>query len=263
MSTSTDTRFLKYDPESLKREILTISSGTLASLFGVATYTAIENYTHAWIAWLSDNPSPLPESWMSAWTRYQHKDGVATPRAPKDEREYSSYAQYRVYESEPLEHATRMLSMDGLYALRLEAINGGHTRKMRLLDEIISKRAHCHVCNDRGTVRMPHHQNPVPCQARCEASKNLIQITRERRRHACPLCNQYIQMDGVYPCSCLDNLRQLEQEAIRPTLSPLQLFNLANRLSNAIRYEYTGLVYCLVSDIRGADYQRRRREDEY
>ncbi len=54
------------------RIVLSLSSGTLARLFGTADYESIDKQLGAWVMWLSHGEQWYP-TWQEAWTAYSER----------------------------------------------------------------------------------------------------------------------------------------------------------------------------------------------
>jgi hypothetical protein len=52
------------------QQICSLSSGTLATLTGLKTYTEVDALRMAWIAWISQSGQSFA-NWMDAWSHYQ------------------------------------------------------------------------------------------------------------------------------------------------------------------------------------------------
>lgn len=52
------------------KEVMSISSGTLARLFGTSDYAEIDQHLDRWVAWLAKGGKAYP-TWQHAWVAYR------------------------------------------------------------------------------------------------------------------------------------------------------------------------------------------------
>jgi hypothetical protein len=51
------------------RELVSLSSGTLAKLFDTADYAALDSHLAEWVAWVGRSGRPF-DSWVDCWHAY-------------------------------------------------------------------------------------------------------------------------------------------------------------------------------------------------
>jgi pyruvate/2-oxoglutarate dehydrogenase complex dihydrolipoamide acyltransferase (E2) component len=66
------------------REIVSLASGTLARLFGVAAYSGIDAATMKWCAWADAQSKDWP-TWVDCWVEYSRATTAAAEPAPEPE----------------------------------------------------------------------------------------------------------------------------------------------------------------------------------
>jgi hypothetical protein len=60
-------------PTEMIRDVLAISTGTEARLYGTTNYVEIESARAEWIGWIRghDDLEPRWDTWMDCWAEYQ------------------------------------------------------------------------------------------------------------------------------------------------------------------------------------------------
>ncbi len=60
-------------PIQMIRDVLSLSSGTEAKLYGVSSYAEIETARLRWIDWIRghDDCEPRWDTWVDCWSEYQ------------------------------------------------------------------------------------------------------------------------------------------------------------------------------------------------